>query len=112
MVLELIPTSTAEPRRAPALIRGCTFCGACATACEAFSMTTGHLIWRASFCTECERCVAVCPTGAIARGEGELVTEETWDQPRVLAEAIERTCTCGEPYYNSDPDSKCPRCER
>ncbi|MDF2628619.1 MAG: 4Fe-4S dicluster domain [Symbiobacteriaceae bacterium] len=103
---------TLNTRRAPAITRGCTFCGACATECEAYSMTPGHLIWRAAFCTDCGRCTALCPAGAIARGEGEVITLETRDRPRVLAEAAERTCTCGEPFYNSDTDARCPRCEQ
>lgn len=88
---------------------GCTFCGACRQACPAYQVAGGTVSWQPDRCHECGVCQEICPAGVI--GHGGPVKAGQWGQALVLAQSPERTCACGEHYYNNDPAKRCLRCE-
>lgn len=88
---------------------GCTFCGACGQTCSAYQVTGGTVTWWPDRCHECGLCQRVCPAGVI--GQGHRVKAGQWGEALVLAQSAERTCACGEHFYNNDPAKRCLRCE-
>lgn len=89
---------------------GCTLCGACARVCPAYAVDGGRLTWQASRCLGCGQCERSCPAGVLKAGD-PLSAGAFAAGARVLAEAPERLCSCGERYRNTDPAARCLRCE-
>lgn len=88
----------------------CIACAACAVACDAGAIRIfidedeGLLVWTLDLydCTQCGRCVPVCPTGAMGLIEGAEFADDP-EPPKRCLFALAECESCGR-YYATNKE--------